>query len=172
MLGGEEENQNFKFMINGLPWNAGLPLNTMTYDTVQDWNFVGTAGGPGRPIHTHLWHQQICGIGKSRTDICDLMMEYGQFIDNVKTDNTNNDPCYTRFKTVRFSGKVILHCHDLMHEDVYMMGWVDTVGGPKNLPIRPEASCDALRNQLKGKGKKVPGKRPKRVKAAKGGTKE
>ena len=73
---------------------------------------------------------------------------------------------------MRFSGKVILHCHDLMHEDVDMMGWVDTVGGPENLPIQLEASCDALRNQPKGKGKKGSGKRPKTGKSAKGGTKE
>ena len=159
-------------MINGLPWNAEVPLHTMTYDTVQDCNFAGTAGGPGNPMHNNVWHQQICGIGKSRTDSCGLKMEYGHFIDNVKTDNTNIDPCYTRFKTVIFSGKVILHCHDLMHEDVHMIGWVDTVGGPENLPIRPEASCDALRTQNKCKDKKVPGKRPKTVKAAKGGTKE
>merc|ERR1712071_694593 len=28
------------------------------------------------------------------------------------------------------SGKVIMHCHDLMHEDGGMMGWVDVQGGP------------------------------------------
>ena len=112
----------------------------MTYDTVQEWNFVGTTRGTGHLMHTHVCHQQICGTGKYCTEICGFMMEYGQFIDNVKIDNTNNDPCYTRFKTVRFSGKVILHCHDLMHEDVGMMGWVDTFGGPENLLSQPEAS--------------------------------
>ena len=158
-------------MINGLTWNAEVPLHTMTYDTVHEWNFVGTAGGPGHPMHTHVWHQQICGTGKYRTEICGLMMEYGQFIDNVKINDAYSDPCYNRFKTVIFSGKVILHCHNLMHEDVYMMGWVDTVGGPENLPPQPEASCDILHNQPKGKGKKGAGNRPKTGNSAKGGTK-
>ena len=47
-------------MINGLTCNAEVPIHTMTYDTVQEWNFVGTAGGPGHPMHSHLWKQQIC----------------------------------------------------------------------------------------------------------------
>jgi len=166
-VGGEGGNQNNEFLINDLTWNGEVPLHTMTYDTVQEWNFVGTAGHPtGHPMHTHIWHQQICGTGKSRTDSCGLMMEYGQFIDNVKIDNNNNDPCYTRFKTVRFSGKLILHCHDLMHEDVDMMGWVDTVGGPENLPPQPEGSCDAMRNAPKGK--KGAGKKPKTGNGGKG----
>ena len=59
-----------------------------------------------------------------------------------------------------------------MHEYVDIMGWVDTGGGPENLPTQPEASYDALRNQPKGKGKKGAGKMPKTVNAAKGGTKE
>ena len=53
-----------------------------------------------------------------------------------------------------------------------MMVWVDTVGGPANLPPQPEGSCDSLRNQPKGKGKKGAGKKPKTVNAAKDGTKE
>ena len=115
-------------MNNGLKWNAEVPLHTMKYDTVQEWNFVGTDGGPGHRMHTHVWNQQICGTGKSCTDSCVLMMEYGQFIDNVKIDNTNNYPYYNRFKNVKIAGKVILNFHHLMHEDVDMMVWVDTVG--------------------------------------------
>ena len=172
MLGSEGGSQNLKVMINGLTWNAEVPLHTMTYDTIQKWNFIVTDGGPGHPMHTHVWHQQICGTDKYRTEGCGLMMEYSQFIDNVNIDNRNNDQCYTRFKTVRFSGKVILHCHYLMHEDVDMMGWVDTFGGPENLLSEPEASCDAFINYPKGKGKKGPGKRPRTGNSAKGGTKE
>ena len=29
----------------------------------------------------------------------------------------------------------MLHCHDLMHEDVGVIGWVHTVGGPYMLPV-------------------------------------
>ena len=79
-------------MINGLTWNAEVPLHTMTFDTFQELNFVGTDGEPSHPMHTYVWHQQIYGTGKYCTDSCGLMMEYGQFIDNVKIDNTNNDP--------------------------------------------------------------------------------
>ena len=149
------------------------PIHTMTYNTVQEWGFIGTAVHPYvNPMHTHVWHQQICGTGKYLTESCGLMMEYGHFIDNVNINEASRDPCYTCFKTVIFSGKVILHCHNLMHEDVDMMGCVDTDGGPEDLPPQPEASCDAWLNQPKGKGKKRGGKKPKTGNAAKGGTKE
>ena len=140
-------------MINGLPFNAEVPSHTMTYNTVQEWAFHGTSlADVGHPIHSHVWHQQICGTGTSRTDSCGLTMEYGQFVDTVKINDEVNDPCYTRFKTVDYSGKVILHCHDLLHEDFDMMGWVNTVGGPDdNIPDQAQASCDAVRQKAKGK---------------------
>ena len=142
----------------------------MTYNTVQEWGFIRTAVHPDvHPIHTHVWHQQICGTGKSCTESCGLMMEYGPFIDNVNINEASRDPCYTRFKTLMFSGKVIPHCHYSMHEDVDMMVWVDTVGGPENVPPQPEVFCDALRNQPKGKVKKGAGKNPRTVNAAKCG---
>ena len=52
---------------------------------------------------------------------------------------------------MKYSGKVILHFHALFHDDIEMMGWVDTVGGPDNLPPKEQASFDALRQQAKGK---------------------
>ena len=45
----------------------------------------------------------------------------------------------------------MLHCHDLMHEDDGMIGWVNTVGGPENLPLQEQSSCDEVRQQAKGK---------------------
>ena len=147
-----EENGD-RWVINGLPFNAEVPSHTMTYNTVQEWAFHGTSlADVGHPIHSHVWHQQICGTGTSRTDSCGLTMEYGQFVDTVKINDEVNDPCYTRFKTVDYSGKVILHCHDLLHEDFDMMGWVNTVGGPDdNIPDQAQASCDAVRQKAKGK---------------------
>ena len=69
----------------------------------------------------------------------------------MKINDEINDPCYSCFKTVIYSGKVVLHCHDLLHEDYVMMGWVNTVGGPDNIPDQGQAYCDAVRQQVKGK---------------------
>ena len=83
-------------------------------------------------MHTHVWHQQICATGVSHTDSCAMTMEYGEFVDSVRISDSNNDQCYTRFKTVNYSGKVLLRCHDWLHEDIDMMGWDNTVGGSDN----------------------------------------
>ena len=64
-----------RWTVNGLPWNAEVPLHNMTYNTVQQWAFHGTSGNAvGHPIHTPVWHQKICGTGTSRTDSCGLTM--------------------------------------------------------------------------------------------------
>ena len=46
-----------------------------------------------------------------------------------------------------------------MHEDVDMMGWVNTVWVPDNLPTQDQASCDAVRKQAKSKKGKGKGKK-------------
>ena len=77
-------------------------------------------------MHTHVWHQQICATGVSHTDSCAMTMEYGEFVDSVRIFNSNNDTCYNCFNTVNYSGKVILHFHELINEDVDIMGWLNT----------------------------------------------
>ena len=124
----------------------------MTYNKVQEWEHRGTDGAPGgHPMHDYVWHQQICSTGVSCTSSCGLAMKYGEFVDSVRISNPSIEPCYTHFKTVNYSGKVILHCHDFIHEDDLMIGWVNTVGGPDNLPLQEQDSCDAVRQQAKGK---------------------
>ena len=87
-------------------------------------------------MNNHVYHQQICGTGSSHTDSCSLNMGYGEFVDIMRISNYKNDPCYTCFKTVNYSGKGMLHFHDLFHEDIDMMGLVNTVRGPDNLPLQ------------------------------------
>ena len=127
----------------------------MPYNKVQDCAHRGTDGADGapggHPMHNHVCHQQICGTGVSCTGRCGLAMEYCGFVDSVRISFTSIEPCYTRFKTVNYSRKVMCHCHDLMHEDYRMIGWVNKVGGPDNLPLQDQASCDAVRKQAKGK---------------------
>ena len=54
-VSGEGGNHNNELLVNDLTWNAGVPLHTITYDTVQEWAFRNTDGYPdGRPMHTHV----------------------------------------------------------------------------------------------------------------------
>ena len=72
---GEGGNQNDEFLFNGLPWNAEVPLHTMTYDTVQEWVIINnTEHLDGPPMDTHVWHQKILGTGTPCTDSCGLMI--------------------------------------------------------------------------------------------------
>ena len=91
------------FLVNGLPFDANIPVYNMKCNTVQEWAHCGTAGSPGgHPMHNNVWHQQICGTGVSRTDRYGLTMEYGEFVDNVRISNNDIEPCYTCFKTMNY----------------------------------------------------------------------
>ena len=105
-------------------------------------------------MYNHVWHKQICGNVAYCTNRCGLTMECGEFVDSLRISNSNNDPFYTRFKTVNYSGTVMLHCNYFMHEDVEMIDWVNTVGGPNNLPPQEKDYCDAVRQQAKVKTSK------------------
>ena len=115
-------------------------------------------------MYNNVWHQQICGTGVSRTGSCGLAMEYGEFVDSVRISNPIIEPFYTPFRNVKYSGKVMLHCHDLMLGDNGMIGSVNTVGGPDNLPLQEQSPCDGVRQQAKGKKSNGKGKGKGKVK--------
>ena len=41
---------------------------------------------------------------------------------------SNNDAMNVRLQTDRFTGKMVIHCHILEHEDLGMMGMLDITG--------------------------------------------
>lgn len=99
--------------INGKQWDENVPLNTIAWNEVHEWNLKGSGF---HPFHLHLYHMmplEDCGMHKA-----------GEFYDTISSP----DDCKVRFVSVDFGGRTVMHCHILNHEDRGMMSWVDVQG--------------------------------------------
>ena len=52
----------------------------------------------------------------------------GEFYDTI---NPSAQPCTVRFQAHDISGRVVMHCHILKHEDAGAMTWLNVPGGPE-----------------------------------------
>ena len=53
--------------------------------------------------------------------------EEGEWYDVISAPVDN---CTVRMRLVDYSGRTVMHCHILSHEDMGTMGWVNVTGGP------------------------------------------
>ena len=117
-----------KPVFNGIVYD-GQPSRNATFETVQEWDFYGTAAAPsGHPLHVHVHHMQILGLNDRSN--CGPNFEVGEWVDTVRINDQKNDPCKVRFRLNDYGGKVMIHCNDFMHSDAGMMGVVQVQGGP------------------------------------------
>jgi len=135
-------------LFNEQSFHGGEPNAKFTYEAVQEWSYHGSAAHPdGHPMHVHVNHVQIYGHSNMTGDgtDCGSNLEYAQWYDTIRIKESDWDPCVARFKFNNYSGKVIMHCHDLLHEDGGMMGWVMVEGGPQDAdavaPVKEPIDC-------------------------------
>jgi FtsP/CotA-like multicopper oxidase with cupredoxin domain len=104
--------------VNGSKFNLNAPTFTVAAGAVQEWSIKGAAN---HPFHLHVYHMQAqAGCGGD--------YEEGEFYDTLAAN------CSVRFDlnpetSSVYSGRTIMHCHILEHEDQGAMGWMDVVGG-------------------------------------------
>jgi len=109
--------------INGKTWDKDIPLSTLAYNEVHEWELPNTVD---HPFHTHLYHMQIVeqgGCGKNGA------YREGEFYDTICTDQ----PCTVRFRTSDFGQRMVVHCHVMFHSDLGSMAWFDVQGD--NMPL-------------------------------------
>lgn len=91
----------------------------MQVDTVEEWTLNNLEAlndqAQAHPFHIHVNHFQI--IWYSWEDEEPGLK--GRFRDTLHVPLNQN--ALIRFYTDRFTGRVVLHCHFLMHEDTGMM---------------------------------------------------
>jgi FtsP/CotA-like multicopper oxidase with cupredoxin domain len=116
-FGGE-----IQWLINGHPFDASVPLATVTQGKPEIWVIRNGGGGWTHPMHLHMEeHHIISRNGKPATTVP------GHQDDTGKDDVIALDPAETvvvvrNFRT--FTGHYVAHCHNLAHEDHAMMfGW-------------------------------------------------
>jgi len=133
-------------LFNGQSFHGGDANHFATYEAVQEWSYFGSAAHPdGHPMHVHVNHVQIYGHSNETNVDCGPNLEYGQWYDTLRIKTQDWDPCVARFRFNDYSGKIIMHCHDLLHEDGGMMGWVMVTGGPQDeeavAPVKEPVEC-------------------------------
>ena len=122
--------------LNNILWDPSVPLRTIKYGEVHEWNLTRTAS---HPFHLHLYHVMVVQPGG-----CGEMHEEGEFYDSIS--GAEYEECRVRFLAADVGQRCVLHCHVLRHEDNGAMGWVDVVGGrdmPRNDVSSPEYACPA-----------------------------
>lgn len=103
--------------VNGSKFDKDVPTMTLSATDVQEWTLKGASN---HPFHLHVYHMQTLNCGSDYED--------GEYYDTIASN------CDVRFDlnemtTSAYSGRTIMHCHILEHEDQGAMGWLDVVGG-------------------------------------------
>lgn len=104
--------------INRRSWDPDQSLAVMQYEDVQEWTIQGSGK---HPFHLHVYHMQIVTLGGCGHH------EEGQYYDVI---SSSDGDCTVRFRMADIAGRVVLHCHNLQHEDNGAMTWIDVIGGP------------------------------------------
>jgi FtsP/CotA-like multicopper oxidase with cupredoxin domain len=129
--------------INGVVFDVDVSLEDFDYETVQEWTLKSSR----HPLHVHVNHMQVF------KNSCGERYEVGEFYDTIRAETDME--CVVRFKFVDYSKRVILHCHNLRHEDAGMMAWVDVKGGPDDdVETVESVTCDSLVTPKSKKGSK------------------
>ncbi|MHB8521568.1 MAG: multicopper oxidase family protein [Limisphaerales bacterium] len=124
----------FSLTVNGVPFDPLSSMETMLLDTAEEWNLstVGISSGGGitgtnslplaHPFHIHVnWFQVVKINGQAVPP---------RWQDTVVIPFGGNVTIRHRFQ--QYTGRYVLHCHILPHEDLGMMAGVEVVD-PRNL---------------------------------------
>jgi len=123
--------------VNGSKFDVDVATFAVVPDGVQEWLVKGATN---HPFHLHVYHMQMNGACGSYED--------GEYYDTIAAGN-----CLVRFDANPFtstvySGRTIMHCHILAHEDQGAMGWADVLdlAGTIPPPLFPDAGHQVLYN--------------------------
>jgi FtsP/CotA-like multicopper oxidase with cupredoxin domain/peroxiredoxin len=126
-----------QFLVNDKAFEKGRPDLESKLDTAEEWTLAPQAGK--HPFHIHVNPFEVIGTdenGKEERTWRDTLLVDGEAGDEVKV----------RMRFERYSGKTVLHCHNLRHEDQGMMANFEIKGkaGASRCPPAPRAGLKAL----------------------------
>jgi FtsP/CotA-like multicopper oxidase with cupredoxin domain len=104
------------FTIDGREFDPDRVDQAVSVGAVEEWTIANTSP-MDHPMHLHVWPMQIVAEG-------------GRPADDVRWQDVVNIPAGGEV-TVRvafddFGGRTVYHCHILDHEDLGMMGVIET----------------------------------------------
>ena len=107
---------------NGSEYYGMSGLGNLAYDQVYEMRITDSSR---HPFHLHLYHMQIvtpggCGMGHIQ----------GEYYDTISAPK--DTICTVRFKTANIGQKMVLHCHELEHEDDGAINFFNVIGVPES----------------------------------------
>jgi FtsP/CotA-like multicopper oxidase with cupredoxin domain len=105
------------FTINGEAFNMDKVNTTVANDTVEEWTIANTSTMQ-HPFHLHIWPMQMISVNGSEVT--------GLRYQDVVTVPANGQ-VVVRVNFHTHTGKTLYHCHILDHEDLGMMGVIQSL---------------------------------------------
>eukprot|EP01047_Picozoa_sp_COSAG01_P048569 COSAG01_NODE_4743_length_4771_cov_36.935360_1_plen_249_part_10 len=86
-------------------------------------------GTNAHPLHIHIQPFQITAFSSGATNLDNGYFAVGDWHDTLLTASAGGGTTVTvRMQTDTFTGKAVVHCHILEHEDEGMMAWFSITG--------------------------------------------
>ena len=111
------------FFVCGKPYDHKAPPLELPLDKVDEWviTTLNTTNGGNHPFHIHVNPFQVIKIG-------DKPLAQPIWKDTILVKN--GEPVTFRMRYRKYTGKTVLHCHILDHEDQGMMLDLEIKDGP------------------------------------------
>jgi len=117
------QRSNGVWVINGEAVDLERPLFTVQRGRPEIWTFRNSSGGWWHPVHVHLEHVRVLkrnGGLPSRFERDGIAR-----MDTVNLGANDTVEAYIDFRD--FTGRWVIHCHTIEHEDAFMMACFDVV---------------------------------------------
>lgn len=115
-MGGGGGMGGMAFTLDGKLFDEGRIDTEVSYDSLEEWTLVNTST-MDHPFHLHVWPMQlieVAGVPVTPTDYRDVVPVPAGASTTVRISFSG------------LSGKTVYHCHILDHEDLGMMGVINT----------------------------------------------
>ncbi len=128
------------FKINGEAYGSHPPAVDVNYQAVEEWNLTNPSGA-AHPFHIHVNPFQVVGelINPNKPDE-PSNWRWQDVISIPPNEDSTPGEVRIRQRYLTYSGKFVIHCHVLVHEDCGMMRDVE-VGPGGTGPGEPVEIC-------------------------------
>ena len=101
-------------VINGLLFDPETPLHVLQFDQIYEFTL---------DLGSHVYHQHIYPFQLQENIGTGILGQVGDYFDTIGAAT----PFLMRTALYDFSGPMMIHCHNLPHEDLGMMSWANVV---------------------------------------------
>jgi FtsP/CotA-like multicopper oxidase with cupredoxin domain len=111
-------NRNGAWMINNRLFDSNVLGAIVKKDSAEVWVLQTGGGNWSHPVHIHFEEFQILARNGGAPPVHEIARK-----DVVRLDPRTNARVFMRFRD--FTGRYVMHCHNMFHEDHAMMIWFE-----------------------------------------------